>query len=80
MRDDAERAALAAEQRKNELVAYLAHDIRTPLTSIVGYLTLLAEAPDMPEGQRARYAQIALDRSYRLEEMMEEFSRSRATT
>lgn len=73
VRDDAERAALAAEQRKNELVAYLAHDIRTPLTSIVGYLTLLAEAPDMPEGKRARYAQIALDRSYRLEEMMEEF-------
>ncbi|RNL19143.1 hypothetical protein DMP07_07285 [Slackia faecicanis] len=72
-RDDAERAALAAEQRKNELVAYLAHDIRTPLTSIVGYLTLLAEAPDMPEAQRARYAQVALDRSYRLESMMEEF-------
>jgi len=39
----------------------------------VGYLTLLAEAPDMPEAQRARYAQVALDRSYRLESMMEEF-------
>lgn len=72
-RDDAEQAALAAEQRKNELVAYLAHGIRTPLTSIVGYLTLLAEAPDMPESQRARYAQVALDRSHRLEAMMEEF-------
>lgn len=71
--DDAQRAALAAEQRKNELVAYLAHDIRTPLTSIVGYLTLLAEAPDMPEVQRERYARTALDRSYRLESMMEEF-------
>lgn len=71
--DDAQRAALAAEQRKNELVAYLAHDIRTPLTSIVGYLTLLAEAPDMPEEQRGRYARVALDRSYRLEAMMEEF-------
>ncbi|MDO5042583.1 MAG: HAMP domain-containing sensor histidine kinase [Slackia sp.] len=71
--DDAQRASLAAEQRKNELVAYLAHDIRTPLTSIVGYLTLLAEAPDMPEAQRGRYAQVALDRSYRLEAMMEEF-------
>lgn len=71
--DDAQRAALAAEQRKNELVAYLAHDIRTPLTSVVGYLTLLSEAPDMPEEQRARYAQVALDRSYRLESMMEEF-------
>ncbi|MDO4590886.1 MAG: HAMP domain-containing sensor histidine kinase [Slackia sp.] len=72
-RADAQRAALAAEQRKNELVAYLAHDIRTPLTSVVGYLTLLAEAPDMPEEQRVRYAQVALDRAYRLEGMMEEF-------
>ena len=35
-----ERAAHAAEQRKNELVAYLAHDIRTPLTSVLGYLDL----------------------------------------
>ena len=30
-----ERAAVAAERRKNELVAYLAHDIRTPLTSVL---------------------------------------------
>lgn len=37
---DHEQAAVMAEQRKNELVAYLAHDIRTPLTSVVGYLSL----------------------------------------
>lgn len=67
------RAAKAAEQRKNELVVYLAHDIKTPLTSIIGYLTLLAEAPDMPIEMRARYAQITLDKSYRLEELIEEF-------
>ncbi|MFR3090615.1 MAG: histidine kinase dimerization/phospho-acceptor domain-containing protein [Eggerthella lenta] len=40
-----ERAAKAAEDRKNELVVYLAHDIKTPLTSIIGYLTLLEESP-----------------------------------
>ena len=44
---DHEQAAVMAEQRKNELVAYLAHDIRTPLTSVVGYLSLLAESPDL---------------------------------
>ena len=27
---------------------YLAHDIRTPLTSVIGYLHLLEEDPDMP--------------------------------
>ena len=47
-RERSERAAKAAEQRKNELVVYLAHDIKTPLTSIIGYLTLLSESPDMP--------------------------------
>ena len=68
-----ELVARAAEQRKNELVAYLAHDIRTPLTSVVGYLTMLQESPDMPMEQRARYAGIALDRAQRLEGMLEEF-------
>lgn len=68
-----EMVARAAEQRKNELVAYLAHDIRTPLTSVVGYLTMLQESPDMPMDQRARYAGIALDRAQRLEGMLEEF-------
>ena len=68
-----ELAARAAEQRKNELVAYLAHDIRTPLTSIIGYLTMLKESPKMPVADRERYAGIALDRSLRLEGMLEEF-------
>lgn len=40
-----ELEAKLAEQRKNDLVMYLAHDIRTPLTSVIGYLSLLEEAP-----------------------------------
>ncbi len=68
-----ERAAHAAEQRKNELVVYLAHDIKTPLTSIVGYLTLLDESPDLPVETRARYAHITLEKAYRLEELLDEF-------
>lgn len=38
--------------RKNDLITYLAHDLRTPLTSVTGYLTLLDEAPGMPETQK----------------------------
>lgn len=68
-----ERAAEAAERRKNELVAYLAHDTKTPLTSITGYLSLLEEAPDMPESQRKRYASTALQKAYRLDGMLDEF-------
>jgi two-component system sensor histidine kinase VanS len=61
------------EQRKNDLILYLAHDIRTPLTSVIGYLELLQSAPDMPIEQRARCAAIALDKARRLEELIGEF-------
>lgn len=70
---DHEQAAVMAEQRKNELVAYLAHDIRTPLTSVVGYLSLLAESPDLPREKRAEFAGIALAKAERLETLIEEF-------
>ncbi len=59
--------------RKNDLITYLAHDLKTPLTSVIGYLTLLKEAPDMPEKQRARYINIALDKASRLEDLTNEF-------
>lgn len=62
-----------AEQRKNDLVMYLAHDIRTPLTSVIGYLNLLEEEPDMPIAQRSKYTHITLDKAYRLEKMIDEF-------
>lgn len=65
--------AQLAEQRKNDLVMYLAHDIRTPLTSVIGYLNLLEEAPDMPAEQKANYVHITLDKAYRLEKMINEF-------
>lgn len=65
--------AKEAEQRKNDLVAYLAHDLRTPLTSIIGYLSLLNEAPDMPIAQRSGYTGIALEKAVRLEGLINEF-------
>jgi two-component system sensor histidine kinase VanS len=62
-----------AEQRKNDLVMYLAHDIKTPLTSVIGYLSLLDEAPDMPAEQRAKYVNITLEKANRLEALVDEF-------
>lgn len=68
-----QRAAQTAEQKKNDLIVYLAHDLRTPLTSIIGYLTLLEEAPELPLNQRAKYLGITLDKAYRLENLINEF-------
>lgn len=71
--DKQKKAALDAEQRKNDLVVYLAHDLKTPLTSVIGYLSLLNEAPDMPPEQRAKYVGITLEKAYRLEQLINEF-------
>lgn len=59
--------------RKNDLITYLAHDLKTPFTSVVGYLSLLEEAPDMPAAQKAKYVHIALDKALRLEKLINEF-------
>lgn len=59
--------------RKNDLITYLAHDLKTPLTSVVGYLSLLEEAPDMPPEQKAKYVHITLDKALRLERLINEF-------
>ncbi len=68
-----ELEAKLAEERKNNLVMYLAHDIRTPLTSVIGYLSLLEEAPDMPPEQKAKYVHITLEKANRLEGLIQEF-------
>ncbi len=67
------RAARAAEQRKNDLVVYLAHDLKTPLTSVIGYLTLLRDEPQLSPELRARYTHIALEKAERLEDLINEF-------
>lgn len=66
-------AVKEAEERKNDLVVYLAHDLKTPLTSIIGYLTLLEEAPELPAQYRAKYTNITLEKAYRLEQLINEF-------
>lgn len=65
--------AKIAEQRKNDLVMYLAHDIRTPLTVVIGYLNLLTETPHLPEEQRQKYLAITLEKTYHLESLINEF-------
>ncbi|MGL5379345.1 sensor histidine kinase [Clostridium sp.] len=61
------------EQRKNDLIVYLAHDIKTPLTSIIGYLNLLEENPNLSIEERANYINITLDKANRLEKLINEF-------
>lgn len=65
--------AAAAEQRKNELVVYLAHDLKTPLTSVIGYLSLLRDEPQVSEELKQKYLSISLDKAERLEDLINDF-------
>ena len=71
--EDREAQAREAKQRRQDLVAFLAHDLKTPLTSVLGYLNLLHDEPALPEEQRRKYTDIALDKANRLEELVSEF-------
>ncbi len=65
--------ARETEQRKNDLIVYLAHDLKTPLTSIIGYLSLLRDEPYISAQLRERYTGIALEKAERLEDLINEF-------
>lgn len=68
-----ERAAREAEQRKNDLIVYLAHDLKTPLTSVIGYLSLLRDEQQISPELRERYLGVSLDKAQRLEDLINEF-------
>ena len=52
---------------------FLAHDLKTPLTSIVAYLSMLDSHPDMSQEEREKYTHIAFEKSLRLGELINEF-------
>ncbi len=68
-----EQAMKDETDRKNDLITYLAHDLKTPLTSVIGHLDLLEEAADMPDVQRRKYIHITLEKALRLEKLINEF-------
>ena len=61
-----EEEAEKLEQRKNDVLLFMAHDLKTPLTSIIGYLTLLTDEKEIPENLQKKYMDIALKKSLRL--------------
>ena len=62
-----------SEQKKNDLVVYLAHDLKTPLTSIIAYLTMLDQRKSMPDEDREKYIHVTFEKASRLRELINEF-------
>ncbi len=72
-----------AEQTKNELITNVSHDLRTPLTSVLGYLGLIEQDRYRDEVELRHYVQIAYDKSQRLNVLINdlfEYTRMRHDT
>lgn len=65
--------AVKESERKNDLITYLAHDLNTPLASVIGYLSFLSEVQDLPAEHRKKYTDIALKKAYYLESLINQF-------
>ncbi|MEC0089474.1 HAMP domain-containing sensor histidine kinase [Paenibacillus macquariensis] len=60
-----------AESSKDRLVLNLAHDLRTPLTSVIGYLDLILQDDQLTTEQVKHYSTIAFTKSQRLEKLID---------
>lgn len=61
-----------SEKTKNELITNIAHDLRTPLTSIIGYLDILVNNKNLTEEKKQDYLGIAFEKSKKLEVLIED--------
>lgn len=67
------RELSAQDQQRRELVANISHDLRTPLTSLHGYLeTLRIKADVLSEADRRRYLDVALGQSQKVGRLAQE--------
>lgn len=68
-----QNAAKEAETKKNDLIMYMAHDLKTPLTSVIGYLTLINDEKNISNESKEKYTKIALDKALRVEDLTNQF-------
>lgn len=65
-------AKIKTEKSKNELVTNVAHDLRTPLTSIIGYIGLVKNKGYRTEEEANKYLEIAYNKSEKLKDIIED--------
>ncbi|MFC2283618.1 sensor histidine kinase [Lachnoanaerobaculum saburreum] len=58
------------EKSKNEMITNIAHDLRTPLTSILGYLDLINKR-ELTEDTKKEYLKIVYEKSKKLQDLIE---------
>ncbi|MBR7795483.1 MULTISPECIES: sensor histidine kinase KdpD [Virgibacillus] len=60
------------ESSKDHLIVNLAHDLRTPLTSVLGYIEIILKDKTLGEEEKMHFLKIAFNKSQRLERLLDE--------
>lgn len=66
------RSLRRQDKERREIIANVSHDLRTPLTSLHGFLETLAHKRDLTEGERQRYLAMALAQSGKVSRLAHE--------
>lgn len=64
--------AISEQQKTNELIVSLAHDLKTPLTSIIGYLDLILQKKELTDEEKTKYLNLIMDKSLSLQNLINE--------
>lgn len=72
-KDLSEYVSAQEKEHKNQLLMYLAHDLKTPLTSMIGYINHILDHP-LSKEEEEKSLQIAHSKAIRLDALMNEFS------
>lgn len=59
-----------SESDRRQLILDISHDLKNPLTSVVGYAELCLSNPDLPEAERNKYLQVIHNNSLRANKLL----------
>ena len=69
---DKKKEDTMGKRTRDELITNVAHDLRTPLTSILGYLDLLTQGDFLTEEQKQKYLGIVSSKAKQLETLVKD--------
>lgn len=72
-RNETQMLSIQEKEHKNDLLMYLAHDLKTPLTSMIGYINHILDHK-VDREQMNTSIQIAYEKAQRLDSLIDEFS------
>ena len=64
---------IAHEESRKLMIANISHDLRTPLTSMLGYMELIFENQNLDKAKKNEYMKIIYNKGNALYDLMEEF-------